>query len=96
MQTSLRWNDVNIARGFPLAIIVSSEGITTGDWARFSNADLGLGPGFNGTSTWCKERWGMGSERLTRGSIDVSNTQRYSPTASNIYAGRRPVLELVE
>lgn len=96
MQTSLRWHDVNIARGFPLAIIVSSEGITTGYWARFSNADLGLGRGFNGTSTWCKERWGTGSELLTRGSIDVSNTQRFAPTTNGNLTGWRPVLELVE
>lgn len=76
--------------------VESSEGIITGDWAQFSNAELGVGSGINGSYTWCKERWGTGSERLCRGSIDVSNTQRYAATINNTYVGWRPVLELVE
>lgn len=75
---------------------MSSEGITTGKWAQFTNADLGIGSTLVGRFNWCQERWGTGTERLIRGSVDVSNTQRLSPTTNTNYTGWRPVLELVE
>lgn len=75
---------------------VTSEGGLVGKWAQFTSEDLWMGSNRVGRFNWCQERWGTGTERLCRGSIDVSNTQRYGPGVNPNTVGWRPVLELVE
>jgi len=71
---------------------LASEGIEEGDWAQYTEAELGF-VAYNGIGTYtlCKE-----SSIPYRGSYGVSYLNYSVRTASSQYMGWRPLLELVE
>lgn len=76
---------------------LTSEGITTGDWASYSEADLGMHGSFgNGSYSWCQEVGTDPMTRVRRGESGVSYSNLYTSSTANLYCGWRPVLELVE
>lgn len=73
---------------------LASEGITEGDQAQYSEADLlthhSKG---SGTDCWCQEA--SGSNRICRGSYGVSYLYIQSPATNRASYGWRPVLDLL-
>ncbi len=71
---------------------LASEGITEGDWAQFSEAELSTYHTYgNGSYNWCQES--SGTNKVLRGFYGVSYYSRYEPPYP--YFGWRPCLELV-
>ena len=71
---------------------ISSEGIVSGDWAQFSNADLAL----NGLSSLCQEVITGNTNIVARGSQGAGTIEQTTRTNTHIWTGWRPCLELVE
>lgn len=71
---------------------ISSEGIVSGDWAQFSNADLGL----NGLSSLCQEVITGNTNIVARGSQGAGIIEQINRTSVYTFVGWRPCLELVE
>lgn len=71
---------------------LASEGIEEGDWAQYTETELGLAA-YNGvgTSTLCRE-----SSIPYRGKYGVSYLNYSAAAASDDFLGWRPLLELVE
>ncbi len=71
---------------------LTSEGITEGDWAQFSEDELLTNGKFDsGSYNWCQDA--SDSAKILRGSYGVSYYSRYEPGSP--YYGWRPCLELV-
>ncbi len=94
------WNrllyHVSSTIALPAGQSVSSEGITTGDWAQFSDTELGIQGAMTARFNWCKEVWGSGVNRLVRGSGGITNMNRDTTSTTSAIYGWRPVLELVD
>lgn len=78
---------------------LGSEGIATGDWASYSEADIGTAmayTGGNGGLSWCQETGTTGTTRVSRGNSGVSHSTQDISSNVTTYLGWRPVLELVE
>ena len=74
---------------------LASEGITEGDWARFSEAELSTYYTYgNGSYNWCQES--SGTNKVLRGFYGVSYVSWTSPGRIASVNGWRPCLELVE
>ncbi len=74
---------------------LESEGITEGDWAQFSEAELLTNYTYgNGSYSWCQD--GTGTLRCVRGSDGVSFINSIHRASTGATYGWRPVLELVE
>lgn len=74
---------------------LTSEGITEGDWAQFSEAELLTYYTYdNGSYNWCRET--AGSKRVARGANGVSFGGSDTSSRTLAINGWRPVLELVE
>ncbi len=71
---------------------MTSEGISVGDWAQFSNVELGVITG-DGGYNWCQEPSGTG--RTLRAYNYISNINHTGATTSNNIFGWRPCLELI-
>ena len=82
----------SIASGHTLA----SEGLTEGDWAQYSEAELLTHRDYgNGSYSWCQELSGdLSGYRVYRGGHGVSFLSRYPSSASNAHTGWRPCLRL--
>lgn len=75
--------------------ILTSEGITEGDWAQFSEADLLTNHVYgNGSYSWCQDQAGV--DTVARGYDGVSYIFPRYKSATFAYMGWRPCLELVE
>lgn len=61
-------------------------------WARYIDADLGVGVG-NGRYSWCQDT--SGTSRVVRGGNSISHFSTSSPTYVYASHGWRPVLEIV-
>jgi len=72
---------------------LASEGITEGDWAQFSEAEL-LTYYSYGKGSWCWCQEAAGGARILRGYYGVSYFDYDTVTFD--YSGWRPCLELVE
>ena len=72
---------------------LASEGITEGDWAQFSEAELLTLYGY-GSLSWCQDS--IGINRCLRGYYGVSYITENLSNSSSLYRGWRPCLELVE
>lgn len=80
----------------PNAGATTSEGISVGDWAQFSNAELGL-DGTYGYRSWCQEVNGsLAIVRGTQNNLSYIFTGGIATTSNTLIYGWRPVLELVE
>ncbi len=74
---------------------LASEGITEGDWAQFSEAELLTNAGSgNGSNSFCQDT--IGTNRCVRGYNGVSYIRSTGRTSTSSILGWRPVLELVE
>ena len=77
--------------------ILASEGITEGDWASYSEADLVThSSGGNGSYSWCQETGTTGATRVCRGNYGVSHLNQYTSSSSAADFGWRACLELVQ
>ncbi len=76
---------------------LASEGITEGDWAQFSEAELltNTGSGY-GSYNWCQGVNSTVSSPVVRGYFGVSYVTSASNTTQHQSYGWRPVLELIE
>lgn len=73
---------------------IAAEGITTGDWARYTETQLGTLNNY-GASSFCSDL-GAGNQYVTRGQGGISYARSYAAiTPVNTFMGWRPVLELV-
>lgn len=74
--------------------ILTSEGLTEGDWAQFSEAEL-LTNGVYGSGSynWCQDS--SGASKVVRGAYGVSYVFQNSPGSIASSYGWRPCLELV-
>ena len=96
------WNSLmyHIASGVSISSsdTLESEGITDGDWARYSDRDLHVHTSLgHGTYSWCQEEQGAGTGAyISRGCNGVSDMTRRSSTTHTDICGWRPVLELVQ
>lgn len=78
---------------------LTSEGITKGDWARYSDIELCVRDGNSGNGYYTVSQETDASDtryRLYNGAGGVSGTARYAATTTAAFSGWRPVLELVE
>ncbi len=76
--------------------LMTSEGITVGDWAQFSEAELLTNYVYgNGSRSWCQESSGP-DKRVGRGAGGVSAVFHVAKDSQNLNTGWRPCLELVE
>lgn len=75
--------------------VLSSEGISVGDWAQYSNAALGCAGG-NATVNICQNTVsGSSGNFMSRGVSYLSYTRADSKSSTSTVLGWRPVLELV-
>lgn len=75
---------------------LTSEGITEGDWAQFSEAELLTNYTYgNGSRSWCQESSGP-DYRVGRGASGVSGILHVAKNSQILNTGWRPCLELVE
>lgn len=77
---------------------LASEGISNGDWAQYTEAELGIGPNLEGDggANWCQETsTNDTTSKLVRGEYGVSESYFASADESEWLMGWRPVLELV-
>lgn len=76
---------------------LASEGITEGNWAQFSEAELltSASSGY-GSYSWCQGMNGTASSPMVRGYFGVSYTTSTPFTNQHQSYGWRPVLELME
>lgn len=80
-----------------MANTLASEGISTGDWAQYTEIDLLPHRKYgNGSYSWCQETGTTGDTRVGRGYVGVSNSAQSITSDVSAYTGWRPVLELVE
>lgn len=83
--------------GKPFATIendLSSEGISEGDWAEYSEAELLMHDDFGaGSYSWCQES--AGAYRIVRGYLGVSWLEYGASSSTAAYVGWRPCLELI-
>lgn len=76
---------------------LQSEGITEGDWASYSEADLLThSSGGNGSYSWCQETGTTPTTRGSCGAVGVSYSIQNASSDAYSYLGWRAVLELVE
>ena len=75
---------------------LASEGITEGDWASYSEADLLMHRDYgNGSYQWCQETGTASTTRVIRGSSGVSYLNQTASSNSPAAYGWRVCLELV-
>ena len=75
---------------------LASEGITEGDWASYSEADLVThSSGGNGSYQWCQETGTTDITRVYLGFFGVSHLNQLTSSGSSAYCGWRACLELV-
>lgn len=75
-----------------------SEGITTGDWAGYSENDIGMAlayTGGNGGYQWCQETGTTATSRVMRGAGGASYSNQLDASSASVSYGWRAVLELV-
>lgn len=73
---------------------LASEGISVGDWAQYSEADLLTYNSYgNGSYSWCQEP--SGPYKIVRGYYGVSYISGGDPGVNAVAFGWRPCLELV-
>ena len=73
---------------------LTSEGISVGDWAQYSEADLLTYYRYgNGSYSWCQET--AGADKILRGINGVSYCGSSASTNTTSNSGWRPCLELV-
>lgn len=78
------------------ANFLASEGITEGDWASYSEADLLTHRDHgDGSYSWCQETGTTGTIRVLRGYRGVSGSSQDTSSSAASYLGWRVVLELV-
>lgn len=75
---------------------LQSEGITVGNWASYSEADLLMHYNHgDGSYQWCQETGTAGNQRVLRGYFGVSYSGQNASTAVTSVRGWRVCLELV-
>ena len=75
---------------------LASEGIATGDWASYSEADLLTRYSHgNGSYQWCQETGTTATTRVNRGSNGVSRSVQFTSSVVTSNFGWRAVLELI-
>lgn len=76
---------------------LTSEGISVGDWASYSEKDLVTEETGNpGSLSWCQETGVPNTYRVMRGYAGVSYLSQYTSSHVDVARGWRPVLELVD
>lgn len=78
---------------------LASEGIVEGDWASYSEIDIGTAmelTGGNGSYQWCQETGTIDDRRIMRGRIGVSYLNQAGMASTFPEYGWRACLELVE
>lgn len=75
---------------------LASEGITEGDWAQYSELELGTtNASPNGNTCFCQENGSRTDIIIRRGGPGVARFNEVVKSYVSIYGGWRPVLELV-
>lgn len=74
---------------------MTSEGITVGDIAQFTEAQLALGVAYQGSACWTQTPSNV-TQYICRGGLGVSQMTTVAPNLQGTGNGWRPILELVE